>query len=173
MVVVELVGEVRDRPALVAGRDIEELRDARRKALDAELGVEEQGADFGGAHQILQVAVRAADAFEFQLQLGVERLKLLVHRLQFFLRGFELFSGGAIFLVNRLQFFVGGAQFLVGGFVFFAAELETLARDLQLLLELFDYLAVAEFEAGCGCGGFEGAAVDEEDECEGARFGGA
>ena len=112
------MGEVGDRAAFIARRDIEQFRDARRKAIDAHLRIEEQDSNVGRRHQILDVAMGARDAFELRLEFAVDGLQLLVDRLQLLLAGLQLFGGRAIFLIDRLQFFVGRPQFLVRAFIF-------------------------------------------------------
>ena len=132
-VVIELVGEIGDRPALVTRRDIEEIGDVGREQLDAKRGVEEEGSDIGRGHQVLQVAVGARDPFELELELVVDGLQLFVDRLQLLLARLELFRGRAVFLVDGLQLLVPRTQFLVG-------NLRVLARRSQLslcLLQLF------------------------------------
>ena len=92
--------EVRDRPALVTGDDIEQIRDARREALDAQRGVEEHGADVGGADQVLQIVVGARNHVELEFQLAVHGLQLLVDRLQLLLAGLEFLRRRAILLID-------------------------------------------------------------------------
>ena len=129
VVVFELMGEIRDRPALVGRRDAEQIGDPVGEALDAQARIEEQRAEIGRRHQVLQVAVGARDRLELQLQLAVDGLQLLVDRLQLFLAGLQLLGGRAVFLVDRLQLFVGGAQLLVGGLRFLAHRAQPRLRQ--------------------------------------------
>ena len=143
VVVVETVGEVGDRPAFIAGRDVEQVGDARREALDAQLRVEEQDADIGRRHQVLHVAVGARHAFELHLEFAVDGLQLLVDRLQLLLAGLQLLGGRAVLLVDRLQLLVGGAQLLVRPLIFLSRGAQLRLAELQFLLKLLDLLAGA------------------------------
>src|SRR5262249_46026873 len=98
--------EVGDRPAFVRWCDAEQFRHPLGEALDAQAGIEEQRAEIGGGHQILQIAVGARNGFQLQLQFAVDSLQFFVDRLELFLAGFELFGRRSIFLVDRLQFLI-------------------------------------------------------------------
>ena len=113
----------------------------RGEAFDAQARVEEQDADVGRRHQVLDVAVGARHGFELCLQLGVDGLQLLVDRLQLLLARLQLLGGRTVLLVDRLQFLVGGAQLLVRALVFLARGAQLRLGELQLLLKLLDLLA--------------------------------
>ena len=110
--------EIGDRAAFITGNDVEEIRDARREAIDPHLGVEKQDSDVGRGYEILDVAVGARNALEPGFQFAVDGLQLLVDGLQLLLAGLQLFSRRAILLIDRLQFLVGCPQFLVCSFIF-------------------------------------------------------
>ncbi len=135
IVVVELMGEIGDRPALVARRDIEEIGNVGREQLDAKRGVEEEGSDIGRGHQVLQVAVSTRNPFELDLELVVDGLQLFVDRLQLLLARLELFRGRTVFLVDGLQLLVRRTQFLVGRLRLLASRSQLSLCLLQLLLE--------------------------------------
>jgi hypothetical protein len=70
--------EIRDRAAFVARIDAEQLGHLLRETLDAQARIEKQCPEIGRRHQVLKIAVRLRDGFEFQLELAV-------HGLQFFI----------------------------------------------------------------------------------------
>src|SRR5262249_16935077 len=76
--VVELMREIRDRAPLVARRNPEQLGHRLGETLDAKPGIQEEGAEIGSRHQILQVAVGARDGPELELELAVDGLQLFV-----------------------------------------------------------------------------------------------
>ena len=88
--------EVRERPADIAGNDVEERLGGRREEADIEVGVEEERRDIGAVEDVLQIIGGRALPLQRFLELAVERGELLVERLQFFLRGQQ-------FLVGRLD----------------------------------------------------------------------
>jgi hypothetical protein len=110
--------EIGYRAAFITGDDIEEVRDARSEAIDAQLRIKEQDSNVCRGHQILDVAVGARDALELGFQFAVDGLQLLVDGLQLLLASLQLFGSGTIFLIDRLQFFVGRPQLLVRPFIF-------------------------------------------------------
>ncbi len=57
----------------------------RRKAPDAQLGVQKEGRDLGAVQQVLQVAVDAVEVLHLSSEFGVHRLQFFVERLQFLL----------------------------------------------------------------------------------------
>ncbi len=135
-VVVELVGEVGDRPAGVGRRDIEKIGQSRCEALDAQARVQEQRAEIHRRYQVLQVAVGARHRVELELQLAVDGLQFLVDGLKFFLAGLELLRGGAVLLVDRLQLFIGGTELFIGRLGFFVCGPQARLGELELLLQL-------------------------------------
>src|SRR6185312_201772 len=134
-VVFELVRKVRDGPAFVVQRDAEQFGDTLREAFDAQMGIEEQRTDVGRRHQILQIAVRARNRLQLQLQFAIDGLQLLVDRLQLLLAGLELLRGGAVFFVDRLQLFVRCTQLLIRGVGFLADGAQPRLRQFQFLSE--------------------------------------
>ena len=94
------VGEVRNGPALIVGRDIEEVHDLGGKAPDAQFLVEKQRPDIGHRNQILKVVVSAGNRLNLQLQLLICGLQFFVDGLQLFLARLQFFGGRAILLAN-------------------------------------------------------------------------
>ena len=77
--------EIRERPADVAGDDIEEGSGGGREEADIEVGVEEKRRDIGAVQDILQVVGRRPLPFQGFLELAVEGGELFIERLQFLL----------------------------------------------------------------------------------------
>ena len=134
--VVEAVGEVADRPADVGVDQVEELDRRRREERDAQAPVEEDGGDRRRRHQVLQVAVGAAELVDLDLELLVDGGQLLVDRLQLLAAGLELLGRRAQLLVHRLQLFVARLQLLRG-------DRALLGGVAQVPLELVDLLLQA------------------------------
>ena len=131
--------DVAQGAAEVAGDQRVELQHFAGEALDAQMVVEQQGADADVVEQVLDVVLQAAHLFEAAVQLGIHRNGFFVQGLQLLFRGFQLF-------VRRLQFFVGGLQFLVGRFEFFVGGLLFLDGGLQVLTRVGE-LALQVFDA--------------------------
>ena len=55
--IVDLAGEIRERPADVAREDVEQFLDSRGESLDPQLAIQKNRADIGRSDEILQVAV--------------------------------------------------------------------------------------------------------------------
>jgi predicted Rdx family selenoprotein len=64
---------------------MEQLGGGRREAADAKVVIEEDRRDLGGFEEVAKVAVRARQVADPDVQLGVDRLKLLVDRLELLL----------------------------------------------------------------------------------------
>src|SRR5262245_31448210 len=92
-VVFELMRKVGNGPALVSRGNAEQLGRPFGESLYAQARVEKQRAEIGCSHQVLQIAMRARDCFELQLQLAVDRLQLLVVWLHLLRACLDLFRG--------------------------------------------------------------------------------
>ena len=90
VIVLQLVRKIGDRAAFVGLGDAEQLGDAFGEALDAQAGVEKKRGEIGCRNQVLQIAVRARDRFQLQLQLSVDNPQFLVNRVQLLLAGCQL-----------------------------------------------------------------------------------
>ena len=132
----ELMRDVGDRPAAVAGNEIEDRRHRRREAADDQVAVEEHRGDLRALEQVAQVArwLRSSSS-TLPAQLGVDGVQLLVDGLQLLLGGLQLLVGGLQLLVDRDQLLVGGLQLLERRLVFLDGRLQALARFAQLVLQ--------------------------------------
>ena len=65
--IVQARGEVRERASQVTCNDVKKRDGWRGVALDAQVAVQEHGGDLRGRHQVLQVAVRAAQLIDLAL----------------------------------------------------------------------------------------------------------
>ncbi len=70
----EPTDEVGQRPAVVAGNEIEQLGDRRREAADHEISVEENRRDLGALEEVVQVAVGAIELVDLVAELSIDRL---------------------------------------------------------------------------------------------------
>ena len=93
--------EVGERPADVAGNDIEQRLRRRCEKADIELGIEKERRDIGAVENILQIVGCRALPLQRLLKLTVEGGQLLIQRLQLLFRRQQLFIG-------RLKFFIDG-----------------------------------------------------------------
>src|SRR4029077_5289847 len=125
--------EVGERPPDVARKDTEQQSGGRREEADIEIRVEKKRRDIGAVEDILKVVRGRALPFQGFLELAIEGRKLLVERLQFFLRGQQ-------FLIRRLVFLVDGQSLLVDGFLLFARNLEVADGTLQFVARGFELL---------------------------------
>ncbi len=91
--VVKPMGEMFERTSDIRCGDVEQLLCPFRIELDPQPAVEKYRADVGRAHQVLKVAVDAAQFLNLLAQFLVDRGQLLVERLQLFFAGFEFFGG--------------------------------------------------------------------------------
>ena len=133
------MGDVQQRPPDVGDQQVEQGRGLRREALELHVAVDEDGADLGRVHQILQIVVELGAVLHAQRELGVDGGELLVDRLQFLAAGLQLLGGRAQFLVDGLQFLVRGAQ-LLGEGGRFADRVAQAGLELQQLgLERLDH----------------------------------
>ena len=146
-VILQTVREIGDRTPDIGFRDVEEFRDRWREHLDAQVGIEEQSADFRRVGEILQVAMRHRDAGQLALHLGIDGVKLLVDRLELLFRGLELLCRRAILLVDRLQLLVGGTKILDRRFVPAAAGDQGFLGSPQLGMKAANLVGL-----GVGCG---------------------
>ena len=126
-VVLQSVGEMADRPAAIAGHDVDDIAHARRKTLNAKRAIQEKRADIRGAQQVFQLLVGARDLVQLSFHLVVYGLQLFVDRLQLFLAGFQLLGGRSILLIDGLQLLVGSLHLLIGTVEFLHGDLHLLA----------------------------------------------
>jgi len=111
-------------------------RDFRREQLDMQLAVKEEGADFCRGHQVLQIVMRRRDRGKLVFQFRVDRLKFLVHGLEFFLTRLQFLRRRAIFFVDRLQFFVGCPQLLYRLLMLGPTDAEAFLSNAEFLPQL-------------------------------------
>jgi len=83
-----------DGPPHVAQDQVDDPGSGGGEAQDAQLKVDENGADAGAGQQVVHVVVGPRQVVHFCVQFGVDRGQFLVDRLQFFLGGLEFFVGG-------------------------------------------------------------------------------
>src|SRR5262249_5398403 len=69
--VIEMVGDVAEWPAAVAGNEIEDAGYGRREAADDEIAVEKDGGDLRALIQILQVGIGAIELIDLDRQLVI------------------------------------------------------------------------------------------------------
>ena len=134
------MGEIGERATPVAHGDVEELRDRRGEAHDAQAPIEEQRGDVGGDEQVLQVVRQHPEFVDLVTVLLVERRQLLVHRLEFLTRGLEFLHRGSEFFVRRLQFLVRCPHLLLAGLVLLDDRLQPPARQVELPLEGLEHV---------------------------------
>ena len=146
----ELLGQVRERPADVGRPDVEVLPDVGREPLDAEPAVQEQRGDLGRRDQVLQVARRLGQLVDLGLELVVDRLELLGHRLRLLLGGLELLGRAPELLVHRLKLLVLGPQLLPARLELLDGHLKLLPGLLELVGEHLDLARVLGRDGGRG-----------------------
>ena len=78
--------DVLDGPAHILGDQVEQLGGGRSEPLDAQLPVQEQGADLGAGQQVVDVVVDLGEFVDLVVEFGV-------HRHQLFIGGLELLLG--------------------------------------------------------------------------------
>src|SRR5690606_13740815 len=72
LLVVQLRGQVAQRAPNVARDEVEQGHGRRRVARDAQLSVQENGGNGGGAHQVVKVAVGVPKFINFAFELQVD-----------------------------------------------------------------------------------------------------
>ena len=126
---------MRQGAAHVAEDEVDDAAGGRGEAHDAQLVIDENGADVGAGQQVVHVIVGPREAEDFGLEFGVDRIEFLVERLQLLLGGLEFFVGRLQFFVDGLHFLVGGLEFLAGALQLFVGAAEVFLLGLQLLPE--------------------------------------
>ena len=94
ILIVGTAGKVGERPSDVGCNDAEMRFHRRREEADVQSAVEEDRRDIGAGEHVLQIVGGGALLFYGFVKLAVEGRQLLIERLQFFLRGFQLFIDG-------------------------------------------------------------------------------
>src|SRR5262245_8223889 len=140
--IVEIVGDIGQRPATVAGNEIEDAGHGWREAAKDQLAVEKDGGDLRAFIQVLEVGIGAIEFVDLDGQLVIDGLQLLVDRLQLLLRRFQLLVGRLQLLVDRGHLLVTGFELFDRGLVLLRHRLQPLARLAQLALEMLE-VAVA------------------------------
>ena len=123
------------RPPHVRLDQVDQLGDGGGEASDAHLLVHKDGAHAGAGQEVVHVVVGLGEFEDLLLQLGVDRVQLLVERLQLFLGGLQLLVGGLQFFVHRLHLLVYGFELFGGRFHLLEGGLEIFLLGLQFLLQ--------------------------------------
>jgi hypothetical protein len=76
------VVDIGERPPAIGRDQVEDRRCGRREAADDEIAVEEDRRDQGALEQVAQVGVGVVELVDLAVELGVDRMQLLVDRLQ-------------------------------------------------------------------------------------------
>ena len=136
----------------IAEDEVDDAAGRRREPHDAQLVVDENGADAGAGQQVVHVVVDLREAEYFGLEFGVDRAELLVDRLQFLLGGLEFLVGRLQLLVDRLHLLVGRLEFLGGALKLFVGAAQVFLLGLQFALQRDE----AGLGAAAGAGGLFG-----------------
>jgi hypothetical protein len=136
--IVDTADDVGQWASTVAGDQVEQLGDGRRKAPDHEISVEKDCSDLRALKQVAKVAVGPVEFVDLRAELIIDCLQLLVDRLQFLFRGLELLIGGLQLLIDREQFFIGRAKLLVRRLELLDCRLQPFFGLLKLRLDLPD-----------------------------------
>ena len=130
--------QVCQRPADVAGDDVEQRAHRRCEEADFHVHIEEHRADIGAVEHILQIVGGEALAVQRLLELAVERGQLFVQRLELLLRCQQFLVGGLELLVDRERLLVDRLLLLIGKIALVNGYLELGLGGLQLTLQLGD-----------------------------------
>src|ERR1700751_3856156 len=87
---VQSTRQIRDRATSVSGQDIENPRNAWRKAADRQRLIEENSSNLGTFEQLLQIAVGVVLCLDVVAELSIDSVQLFIHRRQFLLGSFQL-----------------------------------------------------------------------------------
>jgi hypothetical protein len=87
-----LTHDISQGMALVAGNKVVDAAYSGGKAADNKMTVEEDGGNLRGGKQVPKTAVRPVQFVYLFRKLGVDRMQLLVGRLDFFLGSFQLLA---------------------------------------------------------------------------------
>ncbi len=139
----EMMREVRERAADIGRDDIEKRQRGRREALNAKLAIEKNGRDIRRGHQVLQVAVRAAQLLDLELQLLVHRAQFFIDRLHFLAPRFQLLARRTQLLIHRLQLFIARLHLLGLRFALLDIFPQLPLGEIEFRLDLLQHRGVS------------------------------